>query len=309
MSATIPAAEAIPDRNERARFKHILCPIDFTRFAHHAVEYAAALAPHFQASITALHVLPMPPTHPVGAPDGPMPARTPEDLDHLKAQALKWLLESGVMSGEVVVVQGDPADEIVRLARSLPADLIVIASHGRTGSERMMLGSVTMNVLREAPCPILIVPASVSPARQEDSPFRRIACAIDFSPASIKALRCAAALAGETGAPLIAVHVKDPAAPQQPVAIGPAANEVNSHARTMWCHRLHEAVACEMPSSVDVVETVRFGAPADEILRVAEDEQCDLIVMGAHKGVPLGSTLNEVLRHSKCAVLTVRASR
>jgi len=53
---------------------------------------------------------------------------------------------------------------------------------------------------------------------------------------------------------------------------------------------------------------MRVGAPAAEILRVAEEERSDLLVIGGHRGLPLGSTMNQVLRQSKCGVLTVRAS-
>ncbi len=66
---------------------------------------------------------------------------------------------------DVVVVVGNVASEIVRVAEELPADMIVIGTHGRSGFDRLMLGSVTERILRRAPCPVLTVPRRHGPDR------------------------------------------------------------------------------------------------------------------------------------------------
>jgi nucleotide-binding universal stress UspA family protein len=286
--------------------ERILCPIDFTLFSHHALQWAVALAESSGSTITALHVVPEEPPA-IDASDRVAQGLPVEDMEGLKAQVLRALQEAGARSPEAVVVRGDPAAEIARLARSLPADLIVMASHGRTGSASMMCGSVTTDVLCHSPCALLSVPR---PSSVPDGhiPFRHILCAVDFSPASLQALRRAVSLAAATDRRLLVLHVLDPNGTSQAVTAGaPSPAPVGPVLAEMLKRRLREAVSAEGPSSVDVTEYVTAGDPADEILRMAEAEGCDLIVIGAHRGNPLSCTLNKVVRSSKCAVLTIGA--
>lgn len=69
-----------------------------------------------------------------------------------------------------VVVTGNPADEIVRTARTLDVDLIVMASHGRGGPKRWLLGSVAERVVRRAPCPVLIYPPAAQHSVADGDP-------------------------------------------------------------------------------------------------------------------------------------------
>jgi nucleotide-binding universal stress UspA family protein len=292
--------------------ERILCPIDFTLFSDHAIQYAVALARAQGSTVTALHVVPeLPPAG--GRQSGCIPPdATAEDVGALEAHALRTLQEAGARSRSALVVRGHPAAEILRVAHSLPADLIVMASHGRTGFATMTCGSTTTDVLRQARCAVLTVPRT-SPRPQEHIPFSRILCAVDFSPASLRALHRAVSFAAAPDSQLMALHVIGPRAASvvTPVRAAPPRENGQDNQRVlaptaMWQRRLREAVGEEGRLKIEVTEHVRQGDAADEILRMARAEECDLISLGAHLGNPLKCTLNKVVRGSVCPVLTVR---
>ena len=100
------------------------------------------------------------------------------------------------------------SDVIVANARKWRADLIVMGTHGRSGFERWVLGSVTEKVLRKAPCPVLTVPPPAGELHPDGSVlFRRIVCPVDFSGASLAALAYAVKLAEESRAEITVLHV------------------------------------------------------------------------------------------------------
>jgi nucleotide-binding universal stress UspA family protein len=157
---------------------HILVPTDFSTAAHQALRYAVEEAMQHQAKLTLLHVLHHQPATDVyyvrGAPEGPRgfgdfgsalpttPPSAPQTvLRDYHEEALTQLrdLVPAAFSGswEAQVATGDPADAIVREATQLGVDLIVMGTHGRTGLQHVLLGSVAEKVVRHAPCPVLTV--------------------------------------------------------------------------------------------------------------------------------------------------------
>ena len=149
-------------------------------------------------------------------------AFTAADLEQVRAHTVKFVQQDNCGAAiECVAVEGNVAPEIVRLARELPADLIVMGTHGRTGFDRLMLGSVTERILRKAPCPVLTVPRR-APDAVPVGPvlFKRILCAIDYSPSAMKALTYATSLAEQAGAHLTAVHVLEHLPVLEPVVVG-----------------------------------------------------------------------------------------
>ncbi len=139
----------------------ILAPSDFSQHASQAVRYACALAERFGASIHLLHVIP---DFVPAAPD-PMltPVLPPEYYTESEAQAretLTKLIEPAWGKPAAVTTSvrwGTPVEEIVEEARAKAADLIVIATHGRTGLRHVLMGSVAERIVREAPCPVLTI--------------------------------------------------------------------------------------------------------------------------------------------------------
>src|SRR5262249_49240582 len=103
---------------------------------------------------------------------------------------------------------GGPVTEILAQAADMSADLLVLGTHGRSGFERLFLGSVTEKVLRKASCPVLTVPPGL-PDAVPASPIRYacILCPVDFSESSLRALEYALSLAQETDARLAVLHV------------------------------------------------------------------------------------------------------
>jgi nucleotide-binding universal stress UspA family protein len=131
--------------------KKILYPTDFSSYSNQAYFHAVALAENHQASLTVLFVY---------TPDFPAP---PQAAAHATSQAF-WrdqLEQIRPLNPDIVVkhvfLEGDPAAELVRYAQDAAIDLVVMGTHGRTGLERLLMGSVAEKVLRDAPCSVLVV--------------------------------------------------------------------------------------------------------------------------------------------------------
>jgi nucleotide-binding universal stress UspA family protein len=147
------------------RIQRILAPTDFSDRAGVAVKYAVELAAKFDAELILLNIIP---DTALVLPDAVMPTPMPiADLGQLTvaaksglATAVKSLgLEGRKVRQEVRV--GSPAGEIIAAARDLNADMVCVGTHGRTGLAHMLLGSTAEKVVRESPCPVLTVRATM----------------------------------------------------------------------------------------------------------------------------------------------------
>ncbi|MDO8434244.1 MAG: universal stress protein [Candidatus Binatus sp.] len=136
-------------------YRKILCPVDFDDNSIAALEAAAELARHHDATLYVLHTVPMivPPTS--------MPVyvdlyqgQEQTAVKNLQELARKYL--AGIKY-EIMVNMGEPAGSILKAERGIGADLLVMSTHGRRGFSRFFLGSVAELVLREARCPVLTV--------------------------------------------------------------------------------------------------------------------------------------------------------
>lgn len=146
-------------------FKKILCPTDFSEPSRAALDAAAELAMRNHADLYLVHVVPVVPTLP---PDPNFLLAVPEyeralhadaqrQLDLLRAEMMTMGLEV-----QVIVGHGSAAHEIVRVANDEKVDLIVIATHGTTGWEHAMFGSVAEKVVQLAKRPVLTIPAAMA---------------------------------------------------------------------------------------------------------------------------------------------------
>jgi nucleotide-binding universal stress UspA family protein len=307
------------------RIEKILCPIDFSDFSRHAFDRALAIARSHRAQLTALHVVPIRVASPV------LPYIEPRTLGPFEMAAadrerivceLREFLAVHDTSGVAVTCEASEApdvhEEILVHADRLPADLIVLGTHGRSGFERLMLGSVTERVLRKASRPVLTVPAGSRDAGGNgDGAFARILCAVDFSDCSMAALGYAASLAEESRARLVAVHVIELAPPAYDPLIGPPIDlpGYRQACETAGRERLRNLIPVAIRNSTDITEgldeLVVCGKPHREILRIAEERQSDLIVLGIHgrnvvDRLLFGSTVEPIVRRAHCPVLTVR---
>ena len=141
--------------------RSILAPTDFSAHSEQAVRYACGLAERLGAELHLLHILSE--ILPAGPDPLLMPVMPPEYYEENEERARETLgrfLQPGWGTpGSVVtaVRWGSPVEAIVAYAEEFKVELLVIATHGRTGLSHVLLGSVAERIVREAPCPVLTV--------------------------------------------------------------------------------------------------------------------------------------------------------
>ena len=148
--------------------KTILFPTDFSEFNEAALEFASRLAAESQATLYIVHADDMEQVAAVMFDTGyPFPGdqETRREL-HEKLEKVVPTLPG--VKYQHSYLRGTATGEIVKFADEHGVDLIVMASHGRTGLRRLLMGSTAENVLRQAPCPVLIVKQPATPATNEE---------------------------------------------------------------------------------------------------------------------------------------------
>jgi len=131
--------------------RKILYPTDFSSYSNQAYFHAVALAQTHGASLTVLYVY-TPDVITPGEPDNEQAARRywQAQLEQIRP------VDKGIAVSHVLLA-GDPAAEIVRYSQDAGMNLIVMGTHGRTGTERLLMGSVAEKVMRDASCSVLVV--------------------------------------------------------------------------------------------------------------------------------------------------------
>ena len=301
---------------------HILCPVDFSEVSAHALEQATVVAGRYHAKITVLYVY----TPALPAVSESFGASMPADrVDSAAIQQLQETARSFAGPAieakgqvDVIVDVGHPAQQILARAAALGADMIVMGTHGASGFQHLMLGSVTEKVLRKASRPVLTVPPRAHvPA---SLPFRRILCPIDYSNSSRSALEWTWSLAKESQAAVTLLHViewpwEEPPAPhleELPRREAQKLAEFRRELETTSLAELESLVPLDARARRPAACLVRHGKAHREVLAAAAACQADLIVMGVHGRNVIdlsffGSTTNQVVRAASCPVLTVRA--
>jgi nucleotide-binding universal stress UspA family protein len=291
---------------------HVLCPVDFSPNSQHALDHASAIANRNGATLTLLHVFASLPTM-----DLPPLVLSVRDRERL----IRDMRQMAIRVPERVPLEfrvreaGYVHDEILAQLDETRADLLVLGTHGRSGFQRLFLGSVTEKVIRKAGCPTLVVPP-----RAPDVPpdaavrFRRVLCPVDFSESSLLAVAYAVNLAEVSGATLRLLHVVEaPVVLNQEASVVTASLLAAREATAASARRhLHDLVPERARAYCTVDSVAAEGRGYDEILRQASDLQTDLVVMGVHgRGVVdrllFGSTTHHVIRAAACPVLIVRS--
>ncbi len=221
--------------------------------------------------------------------------------------------EYGVSSGICHVLGGAPAfDEICRAAEKIPADLVVMPTHGRTGLKHVFLGSTAERIVQHSPCPVLVTRGSALQWKN-GSRFRikRILVPVDFSGCSRQGLQYAIGVANEFGAKIILLHA---------MYLGYI---YSSEGTALYDVRTLQEAARENAQQQmrELVRSVNFGrakfetvftegSPVLDICDFAKDHDVDLIMISTHgqtgwKHMLMGSTAEHVVRHAPCPVLVV----
>ncbi len=146
-----PAAETLAIRR-------ILVPIDFSEFSYKSLDYANAFAAKSQSQVLLLHVVPLNylETEAI-AFDYSLIEKQSTESCQARLEKLREHRMDPTLKVDIRVCIGRPVDEILNAAREFDADLIIMSTHGYTGLKHAFLGSVTENVIRYAPCPVLTV--------------------------------------------------------------------------------------------------------------------------------------------------------
>ena len=292
------------------KIKHILWASDGSKESRYALRWTELCATRLGANVTALSVVENPDLCTLEIPDDVTRkiALIDRGLERRTDNRLKRLgrvLEQKGIKTKTQVVRGIPYQEIIKAAQSQDVDLIAMGKRGLNLLGRMLLGSTTTKVLREAHVPILTVRhAAKKPA------VKRIVVPSSFSPADNIALEWAFEFAGTLGASVCLLHIIQAHKSWDTVKGG-----FMGRLRRVATEKLDamlETVSAQKRKGVPEFTRVKaFSRPWSGIVSFLREEGIDIIVMGTHarKGVPrffLGSVAERVIREAPCPVITVR---
>ena len=299
----------VTGRIKMLQIKLILCPVDFSEFSVRAYRHALSVTQHYRAKLVALHIVELWRYPSLSfVPPGPAYDETCQAFCEKGNQELQELVRSNTLTNgplpELVVEQGNAADSILTFATKRAADVIVMGTHGRRGYDRMVLGSVAERVMRNAPCPVLVVnkppddSSVVSNEGDREHRLRRILFCTDFSENSERALNYAISATTEYDAELTLLHVLEekPAKTDQAMA---AATQ-----------QLEQLIPAEVRKTLNTRSAVRVGKPYEQIIQFAKQEHPDIVAMGVRGRGSLdlavfGSTTYRVIQLGPCPVLAV----
>ena len=285
-------------------YDRILVPTDGSDSAAAGAAHGCRLASAFGAAV-----------HALGVVDVAAAGLFETDVEY--AESLRSKAESGVdrvseladsegIVAERTVTEGAPVATILEYADR--ADLIVMGTHGRTGIERVALGSVTERVLRRAPVPVVTARAA---ATVPTDGYRSILVPTDGSETAEVAVEHAIEVAAAFDATLHAIHVVDMAL----LGGGGGGGAAPEAARSMEKRGRSQVAAIAQRArdrGLSATTTVETGFPAGDVLRYADREAINLIVMGTTgrtglNRILLGSTTERVIRHATQPVMAVNA--
>jgi nucleotide-binding universal stress UspA family protein len=302
---------------KKLSIQNIVVPIDFSRMSVQALKSASRLAQRFSASIHLAHVrqfnyadfvAPAPPIVPFSF----MPYEHDGGggiVRELNALARKCGISSPICH---VLSGAPPFDEICRLAQEIPADLIVMPTHGRTGLTHVFLGSTAERVVQHSQCPVFVVREKKQRSKARPWPsINTILVPVDFSSCSREGLRYAIEFANEVGAKVTLLHATYLGYIYS--SEGTAIYDVpglQEAARKNAERQMRKVVRAAKFGRVKYEIAFTDGSPALDICAFAKNHAIDLIITSTHgltglKHVLIGSTAEQVVRHAACPVLVV----
>ena len=292
--------------------KKILVPTDFSDTAKAALDQALILAAKFDAELTVLHARLLFEDDPLEMEEKLKEVKSEEhEIEELLLKKMQKKTEQHAhLKIKHEIIRGYSAPSaILGFINKNNFDLVVIGTHGRSGLEHFLIGSVAEKVVRYARCPVLTV--RTTDFVKEN--FTRILVPVDFSEPSMEALKTAAGWINNGQSELHLLYSVEQEVHPALYAWGmKSVLDMIPDIKEKVEKRMNEAVAA-IPelSKVTITRVIREGKPHKEIARYVEEQQLDLIIIGTHGMVGLdrlllGSTTERVIRSVKIPVLTVK---
>lgn len=290
----------------RIALKNILYLTDFSEPSEAALPFATSVAREYGAKIYAFHVF-IPAAYTYTTPEvTEVSIEAQEDAAKLNMQRLEAQL-TGLPHESIIEAATGIWPALEQAIKDYAIDLIVLGTHGRTGTRKLLLGSAAEEIFRRSHVPVLTIGPSEHHGAHRSAKFRRVLFPTDFTPESLAAAPYAISMAQENEAQLILLHVtKEP-------EIRPTDRGVED-AMSNLMFLLHEVVPTSAEPWCRLQAVVQFGSPAEQILKVAKERDADLIVLGVRDPGPFmgaathleRNTAHKVVVHAACPVLTVR---
>ena len=290
----------------------VVCATDLSEGSNKAVPIAAQMAGHHGAKLIIAHIIDLPAVTPYGET-----MVDPQELrswveQSAKAQITDILAHCEQVEWELNIAIGYPAKEILQIVEDVSADMVVAATHTRSGIERLLLGSVSRKLMHTLNVPLLIVPGDMSP-EQLGRPLEDVLIACDFSPDSGNAVRWGIDFAQAFGAKMTMATVIENSQLSQLLKLDP--QKEHGMAEKLQADlnvKLQETVPEEYRDTIKPETVVLAGQPHEELNKYAILNHIDLIVMGVHgrgliENLLVGSTTDRLVRLGQFPVMAVRA--
>jgi len=296
---------ATVEAGARVVLKNVLYLTDISEASEAALPFALAVAREYESVVHALHVL-MPVSMAYATPES---AAAMIEAEEESAKTEMQQLESQLagLPHEITVERGIGVWSSVEQAiKDHCIDLIVLGTRGRTGAQKLLLGSVAEEIFRRSTVPVLTIGPQARKEVHKGAKFHRVLLAMNFTHESLAAVPYAISMAQENQAHLILLHVmKEPGK-------APKKNSAEESAKVV--RKLHELVPPDAELWCRPEPVVQYGNPAEQILETAKELAADLIVLGVRNVAGyLGAathlewtTAHKVVAHARCPVLTVR---
>jgi nucleotide-binding universal stress UspA family protein len=286
----------------------VIVALDGSVHAERALAYGQLLAGSLGGTLELTHILEEPIAFDL-VPSLVLPDR-PAAERYLTETASKLASAEAVTT---YVIRGNPTEELLRLTNDQPDTILVLSTHGRTGVQRTLLGSVADKVLRGAAAPVLLVRETVT---ADKGMIKQLVLPLDGSELAAAALPLASAIAVSADATLHLVRVVEPfwhsasVASMTPYLPDEQGADFDAQLQAEASAYLKRVADGLRDRGVRVTWEVRSGRPADEILRTATTTLADLIVVSTHgrsglRRWVLGSVTDDLVHHSPIPVLAI----
>lgn len=295
----------------RIQPSRILCTTDLSDYSNQSVSYGISLARIFDARLFVCHVAEDPYMTSMHGPKSVDAIDNQKKImDNVRRQMEEFMADTDV-KWEPVIATGHASDKLAEIVVEKGIDMVIIATHERTGIKRFLLGSVTENLMRTIHTPLLVLRGLMEEEiRKEFSP-KKILVGCDFSEDSKLALEHALSYAQEFQSELHLVHVTVP--PVFNMYPGPyiePTEQPSEQINSEFQQKLQELLPEEAANWCTPKVVILSGRPQDELNDYARSNDIDLIVLGT-RGIGMvetffiGSTTDRLIRQAPCPILSV----